>query len=148
MLTLYDSPLSPFCRKVRMVIELKGLAFDAITESRAEDWGRFNRRAEIPILLHDELVVLNSADIVSYLDEAFPQAPVLPRDPAAGWSRDFGNAPPTRWSTPSSPTWRSGRGRKSARAQKDCWRPIRLKSATSTTIWNGRCGTGTSYAGI
>jgi glutathione S-transferase len=81
MLTLYDSPLSPFCRKVRMVLEYKKLAFDTVDESTAEDWGRFNRRAEIPILLHDDLVVLNSADIVSYLDDAFPEFPVRPSDP-------------------------------------------------------------------
>jgi glutathione S-transferase len=81
MLTLYDSPLSPFCRKVRMVLEYKQLDFVTVDQSTAEDWGRYNRRAEIPILLHDDLVVLNSADIVSYLDESFPQMPVMPRDP-------------------------------------------------------------------
>jgi glutathione S-transferase len=64
-----------------MVLEHKRLAFETVDESTAEDWGLFNRRAEIPILLHDDLVVLNSADIVSYLDEAFPDFPVLPSDP-------------------------------------------------------------------
>jgi glutathione S-transferase len=81
MLLLYDSPLSPFCRKVRMVLEYKHLSFQSIVNSTARDWGRFNRRAEIPILLHDDVVVLNSADIVTYIDESFPEIPVLPRDP-------------------------------------------------------------------
>jgi hypothetical protein len=58
MITLYDSPLSPFCRKVRMVLEHKQLEFVTVDESTAEDWGRFNRRAEIPILLHDDLAQL------------------------------------------------------------------------------------------
>jgi glutathione S-transferase len=81
MLVLYDSPLSPFCRKVRMVLEYKQLAFDTVVDSRAQDWGKFNRRAEIPILLHDDLTILNSADIVSYVEDSFPEVPVVPRDP-------------------------------------------------------------------
>lgn len=92
MLTLYDSPLSPFCRKVRMVMEYKKLPFEPVNESTAEEWGLFNRRAEIPILLHDDLVIINSADIVSYLDDAFPDFPVRPSDAkrraaARAWER-------------------------------------------------------------
>src|SRR5215471_10314259 len=92
MLTLYDSPLSPFCRKVRMAMEYKKLSFSTTQESTAEDWGRYNRRAEIPILLHDDLVVLNSSDIVAYLDDAFPDRSVYPPDPrrrvaARAWER-------------------------------------------------------------
>jgi glutathione S-transferase len=92
MITLYDSPLSPFCRKVRMVLDYKRLEYGTVDESTAEDWGRYNRRAEIPILLHDDLVVLNSSDIIACLDHAFPDSPVYPADPrrrvvARAWER-------------------------------------------------------------
>jgi glutathione S-transferase len=75
-----------------MVLEYKQLDFITVDESRAEDWGRYNRRAEIPILLHDDLVVLNSSDIVPYLDDAFPDRSIYPSDPrrrvaARAWER-------------------------------------------------------------
>jgi glutathione S-transferase len=78
-----------------MVLKYKGLEFSTVDESAAEDWGR-NRRAEIPILLHDDLVVLNSSDIVAYLDHAFPDRPVFPADPrgraaARAWDPERGH---------------------------------------------------------
>ena len=78
MLKLFDSPLSPLARKVRMVMEYKRLDFEVVDESTAEQWGRYNRRAEIPILGHSEWVLANSADIVSYLEDVFPDLPVKP----------------------------------------------------------------------
>lgn len=75
MLTLCYSALSPYCRKVRMVMdhmELDYVLFDSCDIHKYPIW---NPRAEIPILQHDDIVVRNSATIVDYLVRAFPNAP-------------------------------------------------------------------------
>ena len=41
-----------------------------------------NPRVEVPVLDDDGIVVVNSADIVAYLDHRYPARPVLPADPA------------------------------------------------------------------
>ena len=85
MRTLYDNPFSPFARKVRMVFEHKGLAFEAIDalapESRAA-LAAVNPRLEVPVLDDGGLVVVNSADIVAHLEHRYPERPVYPADPA------------------------------------------------------------------
>jgi hypothetical protein len=43
MLTLYDNAFSPFARKVRMVLEHKGLAFEAIDGLRRSNHERIVR---------------------------------------------------------------------------------------------------------
>ncbi|HWY25911.1 MAG TPA: glutathione S-transferase family protein [Nevskia sp.] len=95
MLKLYDNAFSPFARKVRMVLEHKGLAFetlDGLRKSTHDALAAVNGRVEVPALDHDGLVVVNSSDIVAYLDLAFPQHPVLPaslpaRVRARAWER-------------------------------------------------------------
>jgi len=82
-LTLCISAPSPFCRKVRMAMEHKGLEFalapcDHVSESPA-----YNPRAEVPILMDSGFVVCNSPDILSYLDRRFPDRPLYPNDPGA-----------------------------------------------------------------
>jgi glutathione S-transferase len=82
---LYDNAFSPFARKVRLVLDHKGLAYDAIDalEPGAHDMlAAVNPRVEVPVLEDDGLVVVNSADIVAYLDHRYPSRPVLPVDPA------------------------------------------------------------------
>src|SRR5512134_3532194 len=86
MITLYDNPFSPFARKVRMVLEHKGLAFDAIdglTPEGRSALAAVNPRVEVPVLLDGDLVVVNSADIVAYLEHRYPEGPVYPANPAA-----------------------------------------------------------------
>lgn len=95
MLKLYDNPFSPFARKVRMVLEHKGLSFDTVDglrKSAHDELTRVNQRVEVPALAHDGLVVVNSADIVAYLERVFPQPPVYPADTgewvrARAWER-------------------------------------------------------------
>lgn len=95
MLRLYDNSFSPFARKVRMVMEHKGLSFDtldALRKSTHDTLAAVNRRVEVPTLDHDALRVVNSADIVAYLERVFPQAPVYPPDArgyvkARAWER-------------------------------------------------------------
>jgi glutathione S-transferase len=86
MLKLYDSAFSPFARKVRMVLEHKGLEFEAVDgllKSNHEALKAVNGRIEVPALVDGDIVVVNSADIVSYLEHRYPTRPVYPEAPAA-----------------------------------------------------------------
>jgi glutathione S-transferase len=95
MMTLFDNPFSPFARKVRMVLEHKGLAFETIDGLAPEGHARLaevNPRVEVPVLVDDDCVVVNSAHIVAYLEHRYPRAAVYPADPrmrvaALGWER-------------------------------------------------------------
>lgn len=85
MLTLYDNPFSPFARKVRLVLAHKGLeveSVDALALAAHSRLRAVNPRAEVPVLVDDGLVVTNSADIVAYLEDRWPEPPVLPSTPA------------------------------------------------------------------
>ena len=75
MITLYDNAFSPFARKVRMVLEHKRLAFEAIDGLAADGHARLaavNPRVEVPVLQDGDLVVINSSDIVAYLEHRYP----------------------------------------------------------------------------
>ena len=83
---LYDSAFSPFARKVRMVLEHKGLTFaavDGLLKSNHAALNAVNGRVEVPVLTDGDITVVNSADIVAYLEFCYPDKPVYPADPAA-----------------------------------------------------------------
>jgi glutathione S-transferase len=81
MLTLYYTALSPFCRKVRMAMEYKGVDFEIAHADNVHEMKVFNPRAEFPMLADGDLVVCNSQDILGYIDRKFPARPVYPSDP-------------------------------------------------------------------
>ena len=86
MIKLYDSAFSPFARKVRMTLEYKGLnyeAVDGLLKSNHAALKAVNGRIEVPALVDDGIVIVNSADIVAYLDYRYPAKRVCPGDPAA-----------------------------------------------------------------
>src|SRR5262249_40877085 len=86
MVKLYDSAFSPFARKVRMTLEHKELAYEAVDgllKSNHEALKAVNGRVEVPALVDGDIVVVNSADIVAYLDYRYPAKCVYPDDPAA-----------------------------------------------------------------
>jgi glutathione S-transferase len=86
MMTLYDNAFSPFARKVRMVLEQKGLEAVYVDGLRRENHSLLqsaNGRVEVPALMDGDLTVVNSSDIVAYLDHRYPENPVLPGEPAA-----------------------------------------------------------------
>jgi glutathione S-transferase len=92
MLLCYTA-LSPFCRKVRMVMDWKGVAHELFDSCDIAKYPAYNPRAEIPILVDGPLTVLNSADILGYLDRKFPAANIYPVDPAIfalvrAWERE------------------------------------------------------------
>jgi glutathione S-transferase len=77
-LSLCYSPLSPFCRKVRMAMDFKQLTFQLIEADRLEDIPVWNPRAEVPVLMHGDTVVCNSSDILAYLDRRYDESPLYP----------------------------------------------------------------------
>ena len=92
---LFDNPLSPFARKVRMVLEHKGLEFEILdgrSRSNHDALAVVNERVEVPTLVDGAITVVNSADIVAYLEHRYPNQPILPQDPgtraaARAWER-------------------------------------------------------------
>jgi glutathione S-transferase len=86
MIKLYDSAFSPFARKVRMALEYKGLNYqvvDGLLRSNHEALKAVNGRIEVPALVDGDVVVINSADIVAYLDYRYPAKSIYPDEPAA-----------------------------------------------------------------
>jgi glutathione S-transferase len=85
MRRLYHQPLSPFCRKVRLILAEKKIEVELVEEptwERRMDFLRMNPAGKVPVLRVDDLVIADSNAIAEYLEEVSPEPPLLPRDPA------------------------------------------------------------------
>ena len=85
MLRLYHVPLSPFCRKVRLTLAEKRLEVELVEERYWEGSAEFLRRnpaGKVPVLRMDGRMLAESQAICEYLDELYPDAPLMPADPA------------------------------------------------------------------
>lgn len=83
---LYHVPLSPFCRKVRLVLAEKKIEVDLIEERYWEQSAEFLRRnpaAKVPVLRTDKILLSESHAICEYLEETVPEPPLMPRRPEA-----------------------------------------------------------------
>jgi glutathione S-transferase len=76
MRCLYHLWLSPFCRKVRLVLGEKGMEFDMKVEKtweRRPEFLAMNPAAQVPVLVDDDCtVVVDSNAICEYLEEVYP----------------------------------------------------------------------------
>jgi maleylpyruvate isomerase len=76
--------------RVRIALNLKGLAYDyrAVHLNRgggeqfAPDFRELNRLCLVPVLENGDVRVTQSLAIIEYLDEVFPEPPLLPPSPA------------------------------------------------------------------
>jgi glutathione S-transferase len=86
MRTVYHLWLSPFCRKVRIVLAEKNLEFDMKVEKlweRREEFLALNPAGDLPVLIEEDGQILsNAAAIVEFLDETHPEPPLIGRNPA------------------------------------------------------------------
>lgn len=87
MRTLYHLWLSPQCRKVRIVLAEKKIAFELRAEKTWERNERFlalNPAGEVPVLVEPGgVAVADSAAICEFLEETHPDPPLLGRAPLA-----------------------------------------------------------------
>ena len=83
MRLLYHLPLSPFSRKIRLVLAEKRLPFELRIEKvweRRPEYLELNPAGTVPTLIEEnDLVIANSGVIAEYLDEAYPDTALLGR---------------------------------------------------------------------
>ncbi len=83
MRVLYHLPLSPYSRKVRLVLAEKRLPFELRVEKvwqRRPEYLELNPACTVPTLIEDNgLVIPNSTVICEYLEEAYPDTALLGR---------------------------------------------------------------------
>lgn len=86
MLTLYDADRCPYAARVRIVLAEKNVEYETVTIDLDDRPGWLygkNPAGKVPVLEEDGgLVLPESRVIVEYLDERFPDPPLLPADPA------------------------------------------------------------------
>jgi glutathione S-transferase len=90
------SYVSPYVRKVLVCMELKGLDYeiDPITPFFGNDeFRRMSPLCRIPVLIDEGLVLTDSTVIAEYLDEQYPDPPLMPSEPKerarARWLEEF-----------------------------------------------------------
>jgi glutathione S-transferase len=80
---LHHLPLSPYSRKVRLVLSEKRLPFELRVEKvweRRPEYLEFNPAGTVPTLIEDNgLAIPDSGVICEYLDEAYPDTALLGR---------------------------------------------------------------------
>ena len=86
MLKLYEHPLSPYAQKVKIALYEKGLPFEAAMPNFLgggdDEFATTNPRLEVPSLVDGETTVFDSTIILEYLEDNWPQPPLLPPTPA------------------------------------------------------------------
>ena len=86
MLVLYHAPHSTCSQKVRMVLHEKGLPFDEVRidlgkkEQLKPEYLAINPNGVVPTLVDDGTPIMESSVICEYLDEKYPQNPLVPHD--------------------------------------------------------------------
>lgn len=83
MIRLHQFEISPFCDKVRRILHVKGQPYEirevplsqALTAVK-----KVNPAGKLPCLEHDGRFIGDSTEIAHYLEEKFPDPPLLPRD--------------------------------------------------------------------
>lgn len=85
-LKLYGANVCPFVHRVRLAMAEKGLKPDyvAIDLRNKPDWyHEVLPSGKVPLLQHDGHRIWESAIVCEYLEESFPEHPLLPGDPAS-----------------------------------------------------------------
>jgi glutathione S-transferase len=85
VLTLYDAARCPYCARVRIVLAEKDIEYETVEIDLSDRpaWiYEKNATGRVPVLEEDAWVLPESALIMEYLDERYPEPPLLAADPA------------------------------------------------------------------
>ncbi len=85
---LYDFASSPNSQRVKVVLAEKNLPYESIPvdlrkgEQKKPDFLKLNPYGKVPVIIDGATVVYESLIINEYLEEKYPEPPLMPRDPA------------------------------------------------------------------
>ena len=85
---LYDFASSPNCQRVKVVLVEKKIPFETVPidlrkgEQKKPDFLKLNPYGKVPVLIDGDTVLYESIIINEYLDEKYPEPPLMPKDPA------------------------------------------------------------------
>jgi stringent starvation protein A len=85
VITLYDADRCPYCARARIALAEKGVEFETVVIDLADRpaWlYEKNPSGKVPVLEEDAWVLPESAVIMEYLEERYPEPALLPADPA------------------------------------------------------------------
>jgi glutathione S-transferase len=85
VLTFYDAPRCPYCARVRIVLAEKAIPYETVDvdlDARPDWIYDLNPTGRVPVIEDDGHVLPESRVIMEYLEERFPEPPLLPSDPA------------------------------------------------------------------
>jgi maleylacetoacetate isomerase len=86
----YEYYRSSAAYRVRIALKLKGIDYESRqvnlleSEQKADDYRALNPQGLVPMLEIDGHRLTQSLAIIVYLDQVFPDPPLVPRDPADG----------------------------------------------------------------
>ncbi len=82
-ITLYQFEISPFADKVRRAMRWKGLEFAVIEVGLTEQrrYRRISPSGKFPAIVHEGRTIVDSTDILRFLDQRFPEKPLQPDNP-------------------------------------------------------------------
>lgn len=99
MIKLHGATLSPFVRKVMIVLAIKNLPYEHVQNmpwSNDAELKKVSPLEKIPALSDGDLKIADSKVICRYLDNAYPDAAVYPSQPAekarADWFEEYGGS--------------------------------------------------------
>lgn len=88
MIKLYDFKSSPNCQRVKIVLAEKNLPYEIVPidlqkkEQKTPEYLKVNPYGKVPALTDDSTMLYESLIINEYLDEKYPNPPLMPKDPA------------------------------------------------------------------
>src|ERR1700676_3928104 len=87
IMLLLQHPLSPYAQKVRIALREKGQSFEARlparpTSGQSSDETAVTPRLEFPVFIHGNMRIFDSTIILQYIEDVFPDPPLLPLEPA------------------------------------------------------------------
>lgn len=83
-LVLYDAPRCPYCARVRIVLAEKGIEYEVVEIDLSDRpaWiYEKNATGRVPVIEEDGWVLPESAVIMEYLEERYPEPALLAADP-------------------------------------------------------------------
>ena len=86
MIKLYDFKSSPNCQRVKVVLAEKHLPYEVVPidlrkqEQKAPEFLKLSPYGKVPVLTDDKTVLYESCIINEYLNEKYPDPPLMPAD--------------------------------------------------------------------